>query len=152
RRSLCAATLQPGETPVEGAGLTCAQTPAAPAALPAELADHARYPVVELLGVGGMGAAYKAEHRGMGRTGALKMINPGPTGKLPVVERFRREVKAAARLIHPNIVTAYDAEQAGDSHFLVMEFVGGRTLARLVHEQGPLPVAQACEFARQTAV
>src|SRR5262249_36597550 len=67
------------------------------------------------------------------------------------VERFRREVKAAARLAHPNIVTAHDAEQAGDVHFLVMEFVEGVSLARLVEGRGPLPLAHACHYARQVA-
>ena len=68
-----------------------------------------------------------------------------------VVERFRQEVQAAARLAHPNIVTAYDADQEGDVHFLVMEFVEGTTLDRLVQEQGPLPVADACDYIMQAA-
>ena len=68
-----------------------------------------------------------------------------------VVERFRQEVQAAARLAHPNIVTAYDADQEGDVHFLVMEFVEGTTLDRLVQEQGPLPVADACAYIMQAA-
>ena len=55
---------------------------------------------------------------------------------------FRREVRAAARLDHPNIVAAYDADQAGDLHFLVMEYVEGTDLARLVASDGPLPVAR----------
>ena len=65
--------------------------------------------------------------------------------------RFRREVKAAARLAHPNIVAAHDAEQAGDTHFLVMEFVEGTDLARLVAERGRLPVTEACDYIRQAA-
>jgi hypothetical protein len=69
-----------------------------------------------------------------------------------MVERFRREVKAAAKLAHPNIVHAYDAEQAGDTHFLVMEHVDGTSLDRLVAEQGRLPVAQACDCIRQAAL
>jgi formylglycine-generating enzyme required for sulfatase activity len=68
------------------------------------------------------------------------------------VERFRREVEAAAKLSHPNIVTAHDAEQAGDTHFLVMEFVEGISLAELVAKQGPLPVPQACGCIRQAAL
>src|SRR5262249_50151522 len=65
---------------------------------------------------------------------------------------FQREVRAAARLIHPNIVTAYDANQSGDRHYLVMEFVDGPNLQELVLEHGPLPVGQACEFIRQAAL
>ncbi len=99
-----------------------------------------------------MGAVYKAEHRLMERTVALKIINRELTDRSAVVERFRREVKAAARLDHPNIVRAYDAEQAGDTHFLVMECVEGTTLARLVAERGPLTVAEACDCIRQAAL
>jgi uncharacterized protein (TIGR03067 family) len=120
--------------------------------LPAELADHARYRVQELLGVGGMGSVYKAEHLLMERPVALKLISQSLTRNPAMVERFRREVKTAGQLKHPNIVMAYDAEQAGDSHFLVMEYVEGKSLARLVSEQGPLPVQQACEYIRQAAL
>lgn len=120
--------------------------------LPPELAEHSRYRIVEVLGQGGMGTVYKAQHRLMERLVALKVIDRGLTSNPTVVERFRREVKAAAQLNHPNIVHAYDAEQAGDSHFLVMEFVEGTTLARLVEQQGPLPVAQACDYVRQAAL
>jgi serine/threonine protein kinase len=120
--------------------------------LPPELAEHSRYRIVEVLGQGGMGTVYKAQHRLMERVVALKMIDRGLTGNPAVVERFRREVKTAAQLNHPNIVHAYDAEQVGDSHFLVMEFVEGTTLARLVEQQGPLSVAQACDDVRQAAL
>jgi serine/threonine protein kinase len=120
--------------------------------LPLELAEHPRYRIVEMLDQGGMGTVYKAQHRLMERLVALKVIDHGLTSKPDVVERFRREVKAAAQLNHPNIVHAYDAEQAGDSHFLVMEFVEGTTLARLVEQQGPLPAAQACDYVRQAAL
>jgi uncharacterized protein (TIGR03067 family) len=123
-----------------------------PGKVPTALAEHPRYRIVELLGQGGMGAVYKAQHLLMDRLVALKVINAELLGNPAAIERFRREVKAAAKLTHPNIVTAYDAEQAGDSHFLVMEFVEGQSLARLLAEQGPLPVAQACEYARQAAL
>jgi uncharacterized protein (TIGR03067 family) len=132
--------------------LAPAVEPAAVADLPAELAQHSRYRVQELLGVGGMGAVYKAEHLLMERPVALKVINRELTKNPDTVERFRREVKAAARLTHPNIVHAYDAEQAGDLHFLVMEYIDGNSLARIVAEQGPLPVKQACEYIRQAAL
>jgi uncharacterized protein (TIGR03067 family) len=123
-----------------------------PSAVPPELAGHSRYRIVELLGRGGMGQVYKAEHQLMERVVALKVISHSLTDNAAMVERFRREVKAAARLTHPNIVTAYDAEQSGDSHFLVMEFVDGISLDRLLAREGPLPVARACEYARQAAL
>jgi serine/threonine-protein kinase len=98
-----------------------------------------------------MGAVYKAEHLLMERLVALKVINRDWITHPAALERFRREVRAAAKLSHPNIVTAHDAEQAGDSHFLVMEYVEGTSLARLLAEHGPLPVAQACDYVRQAA-
>src|SRR5262249_30813451 len=120
--------------------------------LPPELAQHQRYRVLELVGAGGMGAVYKAEHQLMQRRVALKVIRRELMNKPAAVERFRREVRAAARLTHPNIVTAHDAEQAGDTHFLVMEYVDGISLSNLVKHKGPLPVSQACEFVRQAAL
>jgi dipeptidyl aminopeptidase/acylaminoacyl peptidase len=119
---------------------------------PPELADHPRYRIEALLGRGGMGAVYKAEHRLMERWVALKIIGHDLSARPELVERFRREVKAAARLSHPNIVTAHDAEQAGATHFLVMEFIEGTDLARLVGERGPLPAADACGYVRQAAL
>ncbi|HKB41714.1 MAG TPA: serine/threonine-protein kinase, partial [Gemmataceae bacterium] len=87
----------------------------------------------------------------MGRLVALKVINPRLVASPQAVERFRREVRAAARLAHPNIVAAYDADQAGGTHFLVMEYVEGATLAQLIAEKGRLAVARACDYARQAA-
>jgi formylglycine-generating enzyme required for sulfatase activity len=68
------------------------------------------------------------------------------------VRRFQREARAAARASHPNVVTVFDIDQAGDKHFLAMEYVEGVTLAQLVKESGPLPVAQACDYVRQAAL
>jgi formylglycine-generating enzyme required for sulfatase activity/serine/threonine protein kinase len=127
--------------------------PPDPAGLPKELVDHPRYRVVATIGAGGMGAVYRAEHRLMDRPVALKVIRGDLLGSAAMVERFRREVKAAARLAsHPNIVAAYDAEQAGETHMLVMEFIEGTDLARLVKSRGALPVGEACEYARQAAL
>ena len=144
--TLAAAPLAPADT---GDG---AHAPVAPGAVPPELVDHPRYRVVALIGQGGMGAVYKAEHRLMERTVALKVITPALIGDPTAVQRFRQEVKAAARLHHPNIVTSYDADQAGSLHFLVMEYVEGRSLAEYTQEKGPLPIPEACEYARQTAL
>ncbi len=87
----------------------------------------------------------------MERLVALKVIHPGLMPSPATVQRFRQEVRAAARLQHPNIVTAHDAEEAGGLHFLVMEHVEGRSLADLVRERGPLPTSEACDYARQAA-
>jgi hypothetical protein len=74
--------------------------------VPAALADHPRYRVVGLLGLGGMGVVYRAEHRLMGRPVALKVLNRNLLARPGLIERFRREVQLAARLAHPNSVTA----------------------------------------------
>jgi serine/threonine-protein kinase len=121
-------------------------------AVPAALADHPQYRILGELGEGGMGVVYKAEHRLMGRVVALKVMAPRLTAKDAAVDRFRREVKAAGRLAHPNIVVSHDAGEAGGLHFLVMEYVDGISLDRFVARRGPLPVAMACQFARQIAL
>jgi serine/threonine-protein kinase len=118
------------------------------AELPPELRDHPRYHVVGVLGRGGMGAVYRARHRLMDRAVALKVLGRAWTARPEMVERFRNEARAAARLTHPHIVQAFDADQAGDVHFLVMEYVAGTDLARLLKANGSLPVAQVCDFIR----
>ncbi len=120
--------------------------------LPAELASHPRYTPLRLLGVGGMGTVWLAEHAVMGRRVAVKVIRPEFLARPGAANRFRREVAAAARLHHPNIVTAFDAEQAGETHFLAMEYVDGVGLDELLKTQGALPVAEACRYAVDAAV
>ncbi|MDA1160316.1 MAG: SUMF1/EgtB/PvdO family nonheme iron enzyme [Planctomycetota bacterium] len=131
-------------------GATAATTSAQE--VPAPLAEHPRYEILGLIGKGGMGDVYKATHRKMERTVALKVINRGLVRKTEVVDRFHREVKAAAQLSHPNIVTAFDADQADDFHFMVMEYVDGVDLSQTVKDRGELPVAEACEYIRQAAI
>jgi serine/threonine protein kinase len=109
------------------------------------------YVVLDKLGEGGMGYVYKARHRRMNRIVALKML-PAQVAKSPdSVRRFQQEVEAAAKLSHPNIVTAYDADEANGLHFLVMEYVEGQDLAALVRDRGPLPVSKALDYVVQAA-
>ena len=122
------------------------------AELPSEMRNHGRYEIQELLGRGGMGVVYRAVHRMMHRSVALKLIRPEFLASPEAVERFRREVRAAAQLAHPNIVAAYDAEEVGGVHFLVMEYVNGKTLDAIVRKRGPLSVSIACHLARQVAL
>jgi tRNA A-37 threonylcarbamoyl transferase component Bud32 len=126
--------------------------PAPPADLPPELAQHAKYRIVRELGRGGMGVVYQAEHIQMERLVAIKVINKSILDHPQSLERFAREVKAAAKLSHPNIVAAYDFEQAGDLHMLVMEFVEGQNLTEIVVRKGPLPILNACHYVRQAAL
>jgi serine/threonine protein kinase len=111
-----------------------------------------QYSLLELLGEGGMGRVYKARHRGLDRVVALKVIRGGRLADPEVVSRFRREVRTVARLSHPNIVHAYDAESVGDTHFLVMEYVAGTDLQALVERNGPPPPWVACAYVRQAAL
>jgi serine/threonine protein kinase len=116
------------------------------------LLDHPRYQVRELLAVGGMGAVYKADHRILERAVVLKIIRQDILSKPAQVQRFLREAKLAASLAHPNVVTLYEAEQVGQTYFLVMEFLAGTDLDQLVTRRGRLLVAEACEWVRQAAV
>ncbi len=138
------------EALVRASGTDTDSVTPAPKSLP--FSNHPRYEIRELLGAGGMGAVYRARHKLMDREVALKVVKTQLVEKSGTVDRFHREVQAAARLIHPNIVTAFDAEQVGDTHFLVMEFVPGQSLAQVIQGRGQLPVALACEYVRQAAV
>ena len=93
-----------------------------------------------------MGQVFRACHRRMDRVVAIKVLSKKLLNSPDAVARFQREVKAAARLTHSNIVTAHDADEAGGLHFLVMEFVDGSDLAAIVKQQGPLPVSQGARL------
>lgn len=101
------------------------------------------YQVLDRLGAGAMGTVYKARHRRMKRVVAIKVLSRSVGQSEKLVRRFQREVEAVARLSHPNIVMAHDADEAEVGHFLVMEFVNGRDLASEVQQRGPLPIAEA---------
>jgi serine/threonine-protein kinase len=110
-----------------------------------------QYRILDHLGRGGMGRVFKAEHQTMNRVVAIKVLAPHLVKTPKAQQLFQREVRAAAKLVHPNIVTAYDANQIGDRCYLVMEYVDGPNLEQLVQQQGPLPVGLACDFIRQAA-
>jgi serine/threonine protein kinase len=110
------------------------------------------YILLQRIGEGGMGQVFKAWHRHLDRIVALKVIRKDKLDNLDTVRRFQREIEVAARLSHPNIVSAYDAGEVGGSLYVALEYVEGSDLAQLVKAQGPLPVAQACDFVRQAAL
>jgi len=109
------------------------------------------YVVLDRIGAGGMGQVLKAKHRTMGRLVALKMIAPKLLDSPDSVKRFHREVRAAAKLEHPNIVTAYDASEHQGVHYLAMQYVEGQDLAQVVKARGPLPVEEAVDYVLQAA-
>jgi serine/threonine protein kinase len=111
-----------------------------------------QYEVLDRIGRGGMGTVYKARHPHLKRDVAIKVLSTGRLRDLEAIIRFQREMEAVGRLDHPNLVRAHDAGETDGQHFLVMEFLDGTDLRRLVREHGPLPVADACEVIRQAAM
>ncbi len=112
-----------------------------------------QYILLDKIGEGGMGQVFKARQRNLDRLVALKVIRKECLDNPKAILRFQREIRAAGHLSpHPNIVGAYDADQANGAYFIAMEYVDGVDLARLVKDHGPLPVDQACDFIRQAAL
>lgn len=111
-----------------------------------------QYLVVDKLGEGGMGKVFKAIQLNLNRPVALKVVRTSLLKNETTLKRFRREVRSAAHLTHPNIVRVFDADQVGDRHFLAMEYIEGIDLGKLVKDRGPLPVAMACAYVRQAAL
>jgi len=109
------------------------------------------YVILDRLGQGGMGVVYKAQHRRMKRLVALTVVSPTVVKTPELLQRFQREVEAAARLSHPNIVQAHDADEVRGTHFLVMEFVEGHDLALVVRSHGPMSVESALNVILQAA-
>lgn len=116
--------------------------------LPEVLRD---YRILEPLGRGGMGSVYRAVHTRLHKEVALKIISPERRHSPAAARRFEQEMKAVGRLDHPNVVRATDAGEEGGLAYLAMELVSGIDLAALVRRSGPLPIAAACELARQAA-
>jgi serine/threonine protein kinase len=109
------------------------------------------YLVLSKCGQGGMGVVFKARHRPTGQVVALKILPPSLARDATLVQRFEREVAAAARLDHPNIVRIVDASQDRGVRFLAMEFIEGRDLRSIVASGGPLPIAQVIGCTIQAA-
>jgi WD40 repeat protein/serine/threonine protein kinase len=120
--------------------------------LPRGLADLPNYEILCELGQGGMGVVYLAQNKLMGRKEVLKVVSSHLIGRRGVRDRFLAEIRSAAKLHHPNIVTAYSALTLGESLILAMEYVDGRDLAKLVKARGPLPVANAANYVHQAAL
>ncbi|HLN31001.1 MAG TPA: SUMF1/EgtB/PvdO family nonheme iron enzyme [Gemmataceae bacterium] len=148
-------SLPPGKSPnlARGTGASLDPVASPPASdLPAELVNHAKYRIVRELGRGGMGVVYLAVHKVMDRPIAIKVINPSVLAHPDALPRFHSEVRTAAKLDHPNIVRALDADQVGSLHLLVMEYVEGKNLDDLVRGRERLPILNACHYVRQAAL
>lgn len=107
------------------------------------------YEILSELGRGGMGIVYKAYQVPLNRIVALKVLTDDVAQDKVFIRRFEREAKSAAQLNHPNVITIYDIGQEGDTHFIAMEYVKGKTIAELVGERGQLVVPYALKIVQQ---
>jgi serine/threonine protein kinase len=110
-----------------------------------------RYRILGKLGQGGMGVVYKAEDSFLGRTVVLKFLMPEVMADSEFRERFLHEAKAAAAFDHPNICTLYGIEEFEGATFLVMAYIGGKTLKERI-QSGPMPPGEALRIAAETAL
>jgi serine/threonine protein kinase len=109
-----------------------------------------RYRVFELIGEGGMGKVYLAEHVEIGKRVALKVLHPSYSRMPDLVERFRREARAASKIGHPNIVDVTDSGTTADgSVYFVMEYLEGVELGSVIEREGALDVARALKITGQ---
>ena len=108
------------------------------------------YIITGWIGQGGMGQVFKAVHDMLGRECAVKVL-PAQKSTPEAIASFRREVRAQAKLDHPNLVRAFDAGEDANVHFLVVEYVPGTDLRKLVRSQGKLSVQQAANVIKQAA-
>jgi len=111
-----------------------------------------KYRLLKLLGAGGMSSVYLAENTTLRGKVAIKVLPRKFTDQTSYLARFEREAQIAWRLSHPNIVRAFDLEQAGNIHYIPMEYVDGIDLHAKVKQDGPLSVEQAVDYVRQAAL
>ncbi len=110
------------------------------------------YRLTRPLGRGAMGCVYEALHTRLKRVVAVKLLSGRRGSDLPSLARFQREMEAVGKLDHPHIIRATDAGESDGVPFLVMEFVDGPDLGRVVKACGPLTTPDACEAIRQAAL
>ena len=109
------------------------------------------YLILDRLGEGGMGTVFRARHKRMRRVVAIKVLNPEIQENPDHLQRFQREIETLARLNHPGVIQAYDADFGPSGFFLVLEFVEGSDLDGIVRKHGPLPISEAIDAMIQSA-
>ncbi len=110
-----------------------------------------RYEILEKTGEGGMAVVYRARDTLLNRQVAVKVLRSQFATDREFKERFRREAQAAASLSHPNVVNIYDVGDTGRIHFIVMEYVVGRTLHEIIRDESPLAIDHCIDIAHQIA-
>ncbi|MCL4236835.1 MAG: protein kinase [Anaerolineae bacterium] len=108
---------------------------------------NGRYRLLAQQGSGGMAVIYKATDLALGRTVAVKILRPSLTSDPEFLKRFRQEARNVANLSHPNIVTVHDVGQDGNTHYIVMEYVDGEDLKRLIRAGAPFSIDRALSIA-----
>jgi len=108
-----------------------------------------RYEILALIGGGGMSLVYQAKDIYLNRIVAVKVLREYFTSDNEFVRRFRREAQAVASLSHPNIVNIYDVGQDEDTHYLVMEYIKGKTLKEIITEKAPIPLNETIDIVKQ---
>jgi len=140
----------PGPPPREAAPAETKEEPAAyVVADPRIGTELAGYRIEALIGRGGMGVVYRAQHLRLGRKVALKLLPPELADNEGFRERFESESRLAAATAHPNIIPLYDAGEADGMLFLTMRFVDGSDLKALIDREGPLAVERAISIVAQ---
>ena len=108
-----------------------------------------RYEILSLIGQGGMADVYKAKDTILNRIVAIKVLRDKLSQDAMALVRFQREASAASRLSHPNVVDIYDVGEYEGMHYIVMEFIRGRTLKELIAQRGALDVDEAIGIMKQ---
>lgn len=139
----------PAAEPITLIELLDQDTPSEPSDLGAEL--FGRYRVLGLLGSGGMGAVYRVWDAILDDEIALKMLRRELLTQPGILGRFRQEVKLARRVTHRNVVRTFDLGEHDGEYYLTMEYVRGKSIRRMLGEDGPLALGLALEVARQAA-
>ncbi|WP_270181826.1 Stk1 family PASTA domain-containing Ser/Thr kinase [Alkalihalobacillus sp. CinArs1] len=112
---------------------------------------NGRYKLLEVIGDGGMAIVYKATDLILDRIVAVKLLRPEFSKDDEFIKRFRREAESATSLDHPNIVSIFDVGEDEDYHYIVMEYVEGKTLKQSIRDRGALPIVEAIDIIKQIA-
>src|SRR6267143_460229 len=142
-------------TPVSGPGRTASG--AAPALAVANTAAilevgtvlAGRFEILQMLGIGGMGAVYKAHDRDIERIIVLKCIRPDLAAHPEIIQRFTQELLLARQIAHKNVIRIFDVRDSGGLKFITMEYVQGQDLSSLVESRGKLTIAESVAIVMQ---